>query len=451
MRRAGGILGLAAHSSSSSSSSDDDDDDDDEVKGGSRSSEQSRKQLPGYHESNQFPYPLFAPGYPVLVHPPHLITELYPPGYHQDEGDGQGPLNNLERNMMMQQNPEVLSQLICERWFLLCYRQKPCPLAIWQWLFQIMCLSCDHYLIERVYFNLKSLVDWSVDKENVYVPSVSAVLDVLVNLGADRDLLEGGRSLVEGQCPGTSPAEDVFQPPPIVSVLVNLSNLFRYVSCAVAARPSALSCEELRQLVIMIAAVSLDSSVTKDPSVLGLVSECISSLVAAIPKASWPATLTSLHTHLVDLTSHHHNLLHLGKIMVPSSTRMAELRVVLCRASIWKLVYPDKTYRHMTDCSFAWTIVEHYYLMPAAKYMYYSMYSVVCMLSHFINLSHMQWPSPEKKKEFKTMLRKVAAVKIRDIAESAERAPVKDMFMSIALEMATKRARQTDLFSVMGN
>lgn len=448
MRQAGGILGLANHSSSSSSSSGDDD----EVEGGPRSREHSRKQFHGYHESNQFPFPLFAPGYPVLVHPPHLITELYPPGYHRDEGEGQGPLDNLERNIMMQQNPEVLSQLICERWFLLCYRQKPCPIAIWQWLFQIMCLSCDHYLTERVYFNLKSLVNWSNDKENVYVPNVPTVMDVLVNLGADRDLLEGGRSLEEGQRIVTSPTEDdVFQTPPAVNVLVNLSNLFRYVSCAVTARPSALSCEDLRQLISVIAAVSLDSSVTKDPSVLVLISECISSLVTAIPKASWPAALTSLPTRLVELSPHHHNLLHLGKLMTPSSTCMAELRVAVCRASIWKLVYPDTTYRHMTDCSFAWAIVEHYYLLPAAKYVYYSMYSIVCMLSHFMNLSPMQWPSPDKKKEFKTMLRKVAAVKIRDIAESAERAPVKDMFIGMALEMATRRARQTDLFSILRN
>lgn len=54
---------------------------------------------------------------------------------------------------MMQQNPQVLSQLIRECWFLLCYRLKPRPNVIWEWLFQIMCLSCDQCLIERAYFN----------------------------------------------------------------------------------------------------------------------------------------------------------------------------------------------------------------------------------------------------------------------------------------------------------
>lgn len=413
------------------------------------------------HESNQFPFPLCAPGYPVLVCPPHLITELYPPGYHQDEkGEEQGPFNNLEKNIMMQQNPEVLSQLICERWFLLCYRKKPCPIAIWQWLFQITCLSCDQYLAERVYFNLKTLTDWSSDKETVYVPNPGTVIDVLVNLGAERDVLEGGRSLEQrGSEAGNSrqdyvnsPMEDeVFQSPPAVNVSMNLANLFRYVSCAVKVRHSALSDDDLRQLVSVAATVSLDSSMTKDPSLLGHISDCISALVAAISEPYWPATLTTLSSRLIQLSSHHHNLLHLSKLMTPSSSRMAKLRMILCKASIWKLVYPDTSSRHVSDYSFVWKIVEHYYNMPAAKYVYYEMYSVVCMLGHFMNLCPLQWPSQEKRKEFKSMLSKVATVKIRDIAESAERAPVKDMFITMALEMATQRSKQTDLFSMLGN
>lgn len=448
-RRKGGIMGMAKESSSSSEEGE-----------GEQSRVQQAHARRQQHKSNQFPFPLCAPGYPVLVHTPHLITELYPPGFHQDEGGDGGPLNNLEKNIMMQQNPEVLSQLICERWFLLCYKTKPCPTAIWQWLFQVMCLSCDQYLTERVYFNLKTLTDWSRDKNNVYVPNPGTVIDVLTNLGADKDILEGRKSL-EGrglelgsskQDHVNSPMEeDVFQSPPSSSVSVNLANLFRYVSCAVKVRHSALSDNDLRQLVGVAATVSLDCSVTKDPSTLSHISQCIASLVAAISEPYWPATLTSLSTHLVQLSPHHHNLLHLTKLITPSSPRMAKLRMSLCRASVWKLVYPDTTYRHMSDCSFAWQIVEHYYNMPAARYTYYRMYSVVSMLSHFMNLSPLQWPTQDKRKDFKSMLSKVATMKIRDIADSAERAPVKDMFIGMALEMTTQMSRQSDLYSILGN
>ena len=262
-----------------------------------------------------------------------------------------------------------------------------------------------------------------------------------------------GRVLERGKDREPSPTEDsVFQtPPPAANVLINLSNLFRYISSVVTVNPTALSSEDLQQLITVLAAVSLDSSVTKDPKVLGFISQCISSLVAAISDPPWPAALTSISARMVQLSPHHHNLLHLAKLVTPSSARMTELRVAVCRASIWKLVYPDAAYRQMTDCSFAWKIVEHYYRVPAAKYDYFHMYSVVTMLGHFMNLSPMQWPSPERKTEFKTMLKKVATVKIRDIAESSERAPVKDLFISMALDMAPQRKRQTDLFSIIGN
>lgn len=444
LRRVGGILGLARASSSSS----EDDDDAGETRA-PRSSENSRKLSSGYHESNQFPFPLFAPGYPVLVHTPHLITELCPPGYHQGKEEGGGQ----ERAKMMQQNPEVLKHLICERWFLLSYKQAPCPTSIWIWLFQIMCLSCDQYISDRVYFNLRTLVDWSTDKDNVYVPCVSTVMDTLVKLGANKDLLEGRQRLEEGKDSEPSPMKDsVFRtPPPAANVLVNLSNLFRYISVAVGTNQTALNCEDLQQLIAVLAIISLDCSVTKDPTVLGFISQCISSLVMAIPEPSWPAALIAISAHMVQLSPHHHNLLHLAKLVTPSSARMTELRVAVCRVGIWKLVFPDETYRHMTDWSFAWKIVEHYYCVPVAKYNYFHMYSVATMLGHFMDLSPMQWPSLGKKTDFKTMLKKVATVKIRDIAESSERAPVKDLFISMSLEMAPHRERQMDLSSLLGN
>ena len=78
------------------------------------------------------------------------------------------------------------------------------------------------------------------------------------------------------------------------------------------------------------------------------------------------------------------------------------------------------------------------------------------MLTQFMNLSPLDWPSPEKRKAFRSMLSKLATVKIRDIAESNERAPVKDLFISLSLEMSSRTQRskdsvQTDLFSVLGN
>jgi len=157
----GGILGLSRKLEEQVRSASEGDGDEEST---ASEAAHSSKQDPSYSESNQFPFPLTAPGLAVFIHPPDLISELYPPGFHEVEGNG--PLNNLEKNIMNQQNPEVLSQLICERWFLLCYRTKPCPTHIWEWLFQIMCRSCDHYLADRAHNNLMTLIQWTRSELN---------------------------------------------------------------------------------------------------------------------------------------------------------------------------------------------------------------------------------------------------------------------------------------------
>lgn len=354
--------------------------------------------------------------------------------------------------MMQQQNPEVLSQLICERWFLHCYRTVPCPVVIWQWLFQIMCLSCDEHLAERAYFNLKTLVEWTSDKTLVYVPMTTTVLDILVNLGAEKGQLEKGRS--QASMAKTSDCDTIS-----FVHLTNLSNLFRYISHAVTANPTALSADDLYQIICITAVISLDCSVTKSPPVLSLISECLSSLVTAIPTASWPTSLALLPPCLAQLSTHHHDLLHLSKLfvtpVVSASTlpRVTQLQVAICKVSMWELLYPGNVSAELADCEVAWGVVKHYCDTPTSHFRYYDMYSIICMLSKFMNLSRLDWPSANKV-NFKNMLSRLANVKIRDIAESAERAPVKDLLITMALELDSQRSRetmQTDLYSLTSN
>lgn len=405
---------------------------------------------PVFNRSNKFPFPLSAPGYPILTFAPRLITELYPPGYHDVDDDS--TCIGLERSMLQQQNPEVLSQLICERWFLLCYRTVPCPVVIWQWLFQIMCLSCDEHLAERAYFNLQTLVEWTSDKTLVYVPMTTTVLDILVNLGANKGQLDKGRN--QASMAKTSDCDTIS-----FVHLTNLSNLFRYISLAVTANPTALSVDDLYQIICITAIISLDCSVTKSPSVLSVISECLSSLVTAIPAASWPISLSLLPSSLAQLSTHHHDLLHLSRLFVTpvvstgTLPRVTCLQAVVCKVSMWKLLHPNDVSAELTDCEVAWGVVKQYCDTLVSHFRYYEMYSIICMLSRFMNLSRLDWPSTDKV-NFKNMLSRLANVKIRDIAESAERAPVKDLLITMAIELDSQRSRetvQTDLYEITNN
>lgn len=429
----GGIRGLSNHLNEQVRSTSSEGD----VEDGSVSEAPSRQQQ-AYNPSNTFPYPLYAPGYPVFTHAPNLITELYPPGYHEvEEGSS---FQNLEMHMMKQQSPEVLHQLICDRWLLLCYHLKPCPAHIWEWLFQVTCLSCDQVLAERAYMNLESLVERASDKSRVYVPSLSTVLDVLVSLGADRELLQEDTAPLT---PTAEPADDVFPPSP-PSHLSNLTYLIRYLTLAVTSHPSLLTPTHLSHLLHTLVTVSLDSTLTGQPRLQGMISRCLSSLVSAIPDSSWGEVLHPLARRLVKQgLQHHHNLLHICRLLLPSCPAMIQLQKVVLRYSVWELVFPGTPHQPLSDWAFGWTVVGHYYNMPASDYQYYPMYSVVCLLSQLLNQFPPEWPQPEKKREFKSMLSKIASVKIRDSAERTERAPVKDMLISLSLEMANQRSRNT--------
>lgn len=443
--RVGGIRGLSRQSAAQVSTSSEGE----EGEEGSATFGHTSKQQSSYNESNKFPFPLWAPGYVVFSHTPNLMTRLYPPEARDCEArDGLLNPNVLQQ----QQNPEMLSQLISQRWFLLEYRLKPCPTVIWKWLFQVMCFSCDKQLAERASMCLKTLVEWACEKTQVYVPSLATVLNVLVELGAEREVLEG-RTPGQAQVPPAAAEQndDVFQVSPPVS---NLTNLFRYLTHAVASCPIALSPEDVCRLIPILAIVSLDSALTRHPHLISAISECLSSLVSTFPSAVWSEITLPLAKQLVQCASHHHNLLHLSKLLLPATPPMTQLQRAICRVSIWKILFPETPLEELSDYMFASIVVKYYRDMPAAQFDYYIMYSVVCLLSQLLHLSPPEWPSTEKKKEFKSMLSVLASVNIKDSADRPERGLVKDLLISLSLEMHTQRTMdtlQSDLFSYIGN
>ena len=104
-----------------------------------------------------------------------------------------------------------------------------------------------------------------------------------------------------------------------------------------------------------------------------------------------------------------------------------------------------------TDCSFAYRVVLHYYKQKSESYDYYSIYSIMTMLSLFMHPSEMKWPTEEEKKRFGTLLGALSSDKIRDNAMRPERMPVKELIIRMKLEMKssykTVEPRQTSIDS----
>ena len=299
--------------------------------------------------------------------------------------------------------------------------------------------------------NLKSLVEWAGDKRQVFVPSLTAVLDVLVCLGADQEVLLGTCVAQPRLSCAAEQSDDVFQfSPPFPCG--NLSNLFDYLSRALRAHPSSLSADEVCRLVPILITVALDSNLTKQPRLMGSISQCLSSLLAVVPSEARSTVTVPLASQIVQRASHHHDLLHLTRLLPPTTPTMVRLQKAVSKLSIWKIVFAESANTSLTDWEFCWKVVEHFYEKPSSQFVYYQLYSVMCLVGQLLHLSPPEWPTGEKKRAFKSMLSKLASVKIIDKADNPERGPVKDLLISLSLEMGTHRAKdvkQTDLFSYM--
>lgn len=429
-------------------------------------------------EADKFPLPLRPPGLPVLLHTPSLLSHLHPltaahlglpTATHLHPPTAGAGRENAEEGWVddeppadkwTQQKPELLSQLICDSWFSLHYKSKPCPMILWEWLFQTTCLSRDQHIGQAALSNLTSLLECARGTGRtmwpVFVPTPNHVLQMLIALGADQKMLsETLEQTLSGILENT---EDVAHSLCSPSIIANLSHLLTYLTLAVQDRPDLLSTRDIHSLIIMVATLSLDSGLLQQDTLQALdMSRAVSVLLEAIPEMCWPDSISFLTATIAALSSHHHNRLHLCKLLTPSLCRSQELQCLTCRHYLWMLLFPATVTgvpSSLPDWELAWRVIKHFHDQPSSAFHYYSMYSVMCMLRMLVSSSSdMNWPSLAKEGEFRDMLSNLALVRIKDHPDRTERVPVKDLLISFKLEMDSRKSKRTlhqmDLFSVL--
>ena len=439
-------------------------------------------------EADKFPLPLHPPGLPVLLHTPLLLSDLHPPSCSEKEDDclllsdlyppscsekedeclllsdlhppSCSEKKDDDANKHTKQESELMSQLICDRWFSLQYSSKPCPMNLWEWLFQTACLSCDQHLGQAAFSNLTSLLKYACGAGRnmwpVFVPTPSHVLQVLIAMGADQNIL--GEKVEQTPSQALENTADAIYTPCSPSVIANLAHLHTYLPLAVQARPNLLSTQDIHSLIIMVATLSLDSNLLQhDTLLLHIMSHAISVLLESIPESSWHNSISFLTATLGALSLHHHDHLHICKLLIPSSSRSQELQKITCRYYLWMVLFPDNAsgvLSSLQDWELAWRVVKHFYDQPSSAFHYYSMYSVMCTLNLLVSSSEMNWPSLAKEEEFRDMLANLALVRIKDHPDKTERVPVKDLLIFFKLEIDSGKSKQThqmDLFSMLNS
>ena len=429
-KKGGGILGLDKELQDQLN------EDGDNSRGSSTDTEMpSLSELPKQEAiDNAPPLPARPPGKPLFTKQPSLINELYPPFA---ELSPQGTVfDGVEKILLNQYESEALSQVICSQWLSLCYQTKPCPMTVWQWLFQIMCRSCDLNLVHGAYVNLVDLVKTAKlrkDISSIYCPSFAEVMDILVSLGMDKNYLPN-ESSPEIDEVFTSP-----QPP-----IGNLSRLLQYLKLCAQIAPHKYSVQDLECLVVLLANVSLDAHVCQELISRDFTS-CLNCLVAAISASDWACSVDRLGTQLSRLSPHHHNKLYLTGLVTGMTQRLSELQMNLCRKNI-ELLLEDKVpgSSSLPDCSFSTKVLKYYFKLKSSDYNYemcYSMHSVLTMLSLFLNKTRVVWPDQASEREFGLVLGALSD-KLQDHYEHPERGAVKDLVIRMKVDYEVKKTKK---------
>ena len=403
-------------------------------------------------QADKFPLPFLPPGLPVFLHTPTLLTHVRLPGRKGGMDENGMLMENWPVNEKQHQQAllHFLSRLA------VLYRCKPCPMNLLEWLFQVACSSHDQLIGEAALSNLILLLENSCDADRgswpILVPTPYLVVQLLKTLGADVKMFKLTTEEAFLSPPGES--VDVSLTSGLQSIIANVTRLFKYLSLVVRIRQDSFSTEDLQSLIIILATLSLDSGLLQHVSFLGHISHTISVLVKAIPELCWIDSISFLVTALMSLSTHHHDRLHLCKLLPSFPLRALELIQLTCQRFLCEVVFPGGS-RVLSECELAFEVIKHFHSQPSSAFHYYSMYSVVWMLDMLMSSSSdLKWLSPAREREFMDMLGHLALVKIKDNADVTERAPVKDLLITMKLGMDSRKRKETqqqmNLFQYFG-
>lgn len=378
----------------------------------------------------------------LFIHTPLLIEELYPPCAEVESREG--ALEDAERMLFSDNSTECLSLLITSQWLVLFYREKPCPLAIWQWLFQIMCRSCDKRMSIGAYTNITNLVAGAKvinQVDSIFFPSITDFVDILVSLGVDKERLS------DNEVPAQT-NDDVFSSSP--SIFSNVCRLLGYLKVCVETCPEYYSAADLEEFIVLVANISLDANLYQ-VVLPDNITEFIKVLVGGIPSSHWACSVERLSSKLLSLNHHHHNKLHVARLITGMTERLSTLQMSVCRKSIEFLLEKLPSTNAKTSTEFARAVLIYYYHLKSPSFDYkmcYKMSSILSMLALFLNLSKLVWKDDKSEREFAQLLGALSD-KVRDDSNHPERGLVKDMLIQMKLEFEGRKAikKQTDLNS----
>ena len=400
------------------------------------------------------------PGRILFTKPASFLTELYPPGL---DAASAHPLDGL----LTQDNPLVLRNAIMTGVLSLSFRDRPCPSAVWAWLFQLMCKSHDTSLCKASFKTLNELVLNGRQRHFVlWCPPVMDIQDALIDLGASREnvLCDLAYRDLDTDCtndvfvPAPPPQVSHLAPPPQVShpapppqgfhsapppqvshpapppqvSHLHLTCLVRFMNTCVQGYSAVpYSLEELHRIILFLVKVSLDPAVC-GTVIICHISQCIGTLLESIPEDSWPQSQAQLCAKLEDLSVLHCNQLYIAQVISSLSGRQKQAMRLYVKHCIGRLTGVDLA---LEDVDFVRNVILCYCRIKSSQYDYSQMFSVLKMLNLYMPPSKMKWASADNKQQFVRVLAHFASQLKDRVSSNVEVAVIKSYLMDIKMEL----------------
>ena len=401
-------------------------------------------------------------------------------------------------NLLLHGSVEDLKNIVCSQTLPLAYIEKPCPMELSQWLFQLMACSEDPQISSGALRSLVGLRQATGRQDFRFsAPSVAEIMDVLVSLGAERDKLHPPLSRSGTQVrvmPLDPEGEEVFSA--VAPPTNNLINLTSYISLCVRTTTD-YNVQNLEELVMILSSLSLDHHCMH--ILRRSLQMCIHNVLDAYPESVWLKAVKRLSPLLVCLSPHHHDHVALARLISGTRQRTKHLLKDFCRHCLVQMVNlsseesqtnshangsssssekslvdekdrsdlsgdvgssskATKTataseYTGPTDCVFLKRLLESYRQLLPGKMSnedYYKLHSFLHLLQLYAPVSDLVFPSKATKEEFISVLGTLRAT-VREDSTRPITSAVKDALIRMKLELEAQgggtRERQTDLFS----
>ncbi|XP_028416713.1 uncharacterized protein LOC114540913 [Dendronephthya gigantea] len=230
---------------------------------------------------------------------------------------------------LYQRSDEEIRELLCSDWITHRYLVRPCPSAVVQWLFHIICYHLHKHTVKAGYNALWSMVNAEDSKEKPrrlsWIPDIQDALNVFSNFGTNITLLlptvcksiDIGENLLKLTCENDASADKSDEQDSAFFPLANFTRLIQFMTLCLDRYPERYNTKDIEDFVLLLYFISLDTRLT---IIDHDIKTCLKALYSAVDQRHWIDQATRLSSILCRIETHHRNKLRIVQLQ-PYSNR----------------------------------------------------------------------------------------------------------------------------------